>query len=67
MKVVVAAVVIQKINIWAEDKADSVARMMIIIVPAEITEVAKAELLVQKDKTTQDLQAGVVVAAVIGN
>jgi hypothetical protein len=67
MKVVVAAEGIQKINIWEEDKTDSVALTMIIIALVEVTEVVKAELLVRKDKAVRDLQAGVVVAAVIGN
>jgi hypothetical protein len=39
---------------------------MIIIVPAEITEVGTVELLVWEDKPAQDLRAGAVAAAVIG-
>ena len=67
MKVVVTGVDIQKTSIWAEVKADSVAMMMIIIVPAEVTEVGTAELLVREGKVTQDHQANAAAATAIGN
>jgi hypothetical protein len=67
MKVVVTGVDIPKISIWAGVKADSAAMMMIIIVPAEVTEVKTAELPVLEGKATQDLQAGAAAATAIGN
>ena len=66
MKVAIVAVDIPKINIWEEDRTNSGAMMMIIIVPAEVTEVGTVEVLVWEDKVAQDLPAGAVAAAVIG-
>ena len=64
-KAVIVTVDILKINIWEEDRTNSGA-MMMIIVPAEVI-VETAELLEWEGKAAQDLQAGAIAEAVIGN
>ena len=65
MKVVMVTEDILKINIWEEDRTNSGAMMMIIIVPAEVI-VGTAELPEWEGKAAQDLLAGAVAVAVIG-
>jgi len=64
-KAVIVTVDILKINIWEEDRTNSGA-MMMIIVPAEVIG-ETAELLEWEGKAAQDLQAGAIAEAVIGN